>query len=243
MNMSDTRKQTVVLVHGAFADSSSWNDVIGPLTRAGHTVIAAANPLRGLPGDAAYVRSVLESIDGPIVVAGHSYGGTVMTVAADGNPNVTALVYVASFLPEVGESTGELANKFPGNQLGTALKAVPYPLPDGGTATDLYVEQDKFNEIFIGDVTPDVAARLAVIQRPIAEHALGDAATASAWRSIESWSLLAAQDLAVPAEAVRFMSERAGAHLVEIDASHGVTVSQPGAVADLILEAAGATAR
>jgi pimeloyl-ACP methyl ester carboxylesterase len=130
--MSNTAKRTVVLVHGAFADSSSWNGVIEPLAREGHTVIAAANPLRGLRSDADYVRSVLDSIEGPIVVAGHSYGGSVITLAADGNPNVTALVYIASFLPEIGESTGELANKFPGNVLGTALKPVPYPSRTAG---------------------------------------------------------------------------------------------------------------
>ena len=124
--MSDTTKQTIVLVHGAYADSSSWNGSVNALRRAGHAVIAAANPLRGIESDAAYLSSVLDSIDGPIVIAGHSYGGVVMSHAADGNPNVTALVYVASFLAEPGETLAELVTKFPGAELGSAAQPVPY---------------------------------------------------------------------------------------------------------------------
>ncbi|WP_421734114.1 alpha/beta fold hydrolase [Cellulomonas sp.] len=236
-------KQTIVLVHGAYADSSSWNGSIPALTAAGHRVIAAANPLRGLESDGEYLRSVLDSIDGPIVIAGHSYGGAVMSHAADGNPNVTALVYVASFLAEPGESLVDLVEKFPGAQLGGAAQPVPYSTPDGGTAPELYIDQAQFPALFAGDVDPAVAQLMAVTQRPLALAAFVAPATRAAWKTIESWVLLAAQDLAVPAELVRFMSERADAHLVEVDASHAVTVSQPGVVADLILEAAAKTAR
>lgn len=235
-------KQTIVLVHGAYADSSSWNGSIPALREAGHRVIAAANPLRGIESDAEYLRSVLESIDGPIVIAGHSYGGVVMSHAADGNPNVTALVYVASFLPEPGESLVDLVEKFPGAQLGGAARPVPYSTPDGGTAPELYIDQEQFPALFAGDVDLPVAQLMAVTQRPLALAAFEAPATRAAWKTIESWVLLAAQDLAVPAELVRFMSDRADAHLVEVDASHAVTVSQPGVVADLILEAAGKTA-
>lgn len=242
MNTTDAQ-QTIVLVHGAYADSSSWNGSIDALQEAGHAVIAIANPLRGLEGDAAYLRSVLDGIDGPIVIAGHSYGGAVMSHAAEGNPKVTALVYVASFLAEVGESLAELVVKFPGAQLGGAAQPVPYPLPEGGTAVELYIDQERFNELFAGDVDSAVAQRMAVTQRPLALAAFEAPATHAAWKSIESWAMLAAQDLAVPAELVRFMAERANAHLVELDASHAVTVSQPGAVTELILEAARATAR
>ena len=236
-------KQTIVLVHGAYADSSSWNGSVKALRQAGYPVIAAANPLRGLESDAEYLRSVLDSIEGPIVIAGHSYGGAVMSHAADGHPNVTALVFVASFLAEAGESLAELVGTFPGAKLGGAAQPVPYATPDGGTATELYIDQEQFPALFAGDVDVDVALQMAVTQRPLALAAFEAPATRAAWKSIESWVLLAEQDLAVPAELVRFMSERANAHLVELDASHAVTVSQPDAVTDLILEAASKTAR
>ena len=233
---------TIVLVHGAFAESASWNGVIADLHRRGYKAVAVANPLRSLQADAAYLRSVLDVLPGPVVVAGHSYGGSVMSEAADGAGNVTALVYVASFHLEPGESTGELAAKFPGAQLGGALEPVPFPLPDGGTGTDLYILPDRYREVFAADVEPEVAALMAATQRPIAASALEDTATKAAWKTIPSWALIARQDLAIPLESTRFMAERAGSTTVEIDASHAVTVSQPGVVADLIDSAARATA-
>ena len=228
---------TIVLVHGAFAESASWNGVIAELHGRSYTVISVANPLRGLQADAAYLRSVLDGISGPVVVAGHSYGGSVMTEAADGAPGVTALVYVASFNLDVGESTAELAGKFPGGQLGPALDSVPYP---GGT--DLYIQQDRFREVFAADVEPEVADLMAATQRPIAAAALEDRATKAAWKTIPSWTMVTTQDLAIPADSMRFMAARAGSTTVEIDASHAVTVSEPVAVADLIDAAARATA-
>ena len=236
-------KPTIVLVHGAFADSSSWHGVIAGLRADGYPVIAAANPLRGLDADAAYLRSVLDGVDGPIVLAGHSYGGTVMSEAAAGHPRVRALVYVASFILEEGESTGELAGRFPGAQLGAALRPVPVPGPGQGPVDDLYIEQEQFREVFAADVAPDVAELMAVTQRPIVADALADKATQTAWKGVPSWNLVTLQDLAVPAEAQRFMGERAGSRNVEVDASHAVTVSQPGAVAELIREAASETSR
>ncbi|MBO1752528.1 alpha/beta hydrolase [Actinotalea sp. BY-33] len=234
-------RPTVVLVHGAFAESSSWNDVIALLTTEGYPVIAAANPLRGLDTDAEYLRTVLNSVSGPIVIAGHSYGGSVMSEAADGHPQVKALVYVASFILDAGESTGELAAKFPGGELGPALNAVPLPTADGQDVTDLYIQQDKFRDVFAADVPQDAAALMAVTQRPIIADALEAKATRSAWKTIPSWNLVTLQDLAVPAESQRFMGERAGSRNVEIEASHAVTVSQPEVVARLIIEAALAT--
>lgn len=244
MNQSaaNTGMPTIVLVHGAFAESSSWNGVVADLQRRGYTVIAVANPLRGLREDAAYLRSVLDSLSGPVVVAGHSYGGSVISEAADGAPGVTALVYVASFNLEVGESTAELAARFPGGELGPALDSVPFPRADGETGMDLYIQQDRFREVFAADVAPEVAALMAATQRPIAAAALEDRATKAAWKTIPSWTLVTTQDLAIPAESMRFMAARAGSTTVEIDASHAVTVSQPGAVADLIATAARATA-
>ena len=243
MNATDATSPTIVLVHGAYAESASWNGVIADLQRRGYTTIAAANQLRGLQHDAAYVRSVLESVSGPIVLVGHSYGGSVMSEAAEGVAGVSALVYVASFLLDVGESTDDLVTKFPGAQLGSAAEPVPFPGPGGDTGTEFYIRQDRFHELFAADVAPDEAAVLAATQRPIAGAALTEAATKAAWKTIPSWTLIATQDLAIPADAARFMADRAGSTTVEIDASHGVTVSQPGVVADLIDTAARATAR
>ncbi|MFF3439049.1 alpha/beta hydrolase [Streptosporangium sp. NPDC002721] len=233
---------TVVLVHGAFAESASWNGVVADLKRRGYPVVAVANPLRGLKEDARYLRSVLDGLTGPIVLAGHSYGGSVMSEAADGAEGVVALVYVASFQLEVGEGTGELAGKFPGNELGPALNPVPYPV-DGGTGTDLYIRQDSFHAVFAADVAPETAELMAATQRPIEAAALGDKATRAAWRTIPSWAMVTTRDLAIPAEAMRFMAKRAGSTIVEIDASHAVTVSRPDAVADLVDAAARATTR
>jgi pimeloyl-ACP methyl ester carboxylesterase len=234
-------KPTVVLVHGAFADSSSWNGVIKNLEGDGYRVVSAANPLRGLHADAAYVRSVLDSVSGPVVLAGHSYGGSVISEAADGHPNVKALVYIASFLLEQGESTGQLAAKFPGAQLGTALDTVPVPLADGGSGNDLYIKQEEFQRVFAADVPEDVTSLMAATQRPITSAALEQPAEKAAWKTIPSWNMITTQDLAIPAESMRFMGERAKSHNVEIDASHAVTVSQPDAVAALIDEAARTT--
>ena len=235
-------KPTVVLVHGAFAESASWNGVIEQLAGDGYPVVAAANPLRGLADDAAQLRTVLDHVRGPIVLVGHSYGGSVMSVAADGHPDVRALVYVGSFLLEEGESTGELAGRFPGNELGSALDPVEVPDGRGGTATDLYIQAEKFRGVFAADVAPEVAELMWATQRPITSDALEEKATAAAWRTIPSWTLVTRADLAVPAEAQTFMARRAGSEVVEVDASHAVAVSRPGVVADLIARAAQATA-
>ena len=239
--MTATDRPTVVLVHGAFAESASWNGVIAELRARGYTVLAIANPLRGLQHDAAYLRSVIDSIPGPVAIAAHSYGGSVMTEAAENAGNVAALVYIASFNLDVGESTAELAAKFPGGQLGPALNPVPFALADGTAGTDLYIRQERFREVFAADVDPDTAALMAATQRPIAATALEDRATNAAWRSIPSWTLITTQDLAIPADSMRFMAERAGSSTVEIDASHAVTVSEPRRVADLIDNAARTT--
>ncbi|MFD8075449.1 alpha/beta fold hydrolase [Streptomyces sp. NPDC059718] len=234
---------TVVLVHGAFADSSSWNGVIEHLRQAGFPVLAPANPLRGLAGDAAYVASVVKSVEGPVVLAGHSYGGAVISQAADGDPKVKALVYVAAFIPEKGESALELSNAYPGSTLGRNLHAVPFPLADGGTRTDLYIKTDSFHDQFAADVPQSVTDLMAATQRPVAAAALEETATAAAWRSIPSWSLVATADRNIPPAAQRFMSERAKAHTVELDASHAVPVSQPEAVARIIRQAAESATR
>ena len=147
-------------------------------------------------------------------------------------------MYIASFLLDEGESTGELAGKFPGNELGPALRPVPVGGPDGQTVNDLYIQQERFREVFAADVPPDVADLMAVTQRPIVADALEEKAARAAWKTIPSWTMVTLQDLAVPAQSQRFMAERARSHTVEVDASHAVTVSQPGAVAELIDAAA-----
>ncbi|MFC8300709.1 alpha/beta hydrolase [Micromonospora orduensis] len=233
---------TIVLVHGAFADSSSWNGVIAHLKRRGYPVMAVANPLRGVQKDAAYVRSVVDTISGPVVMAAHSYGGSVMTEAADGASNVKALVYVASVSPDVGESVAALTTKFPGSALLTSIKMVPYALDGGGTATEQYIYQEKFPSVFAADVDHETAELMAVTQRPPTEAAQTDSVTKAAWKTIPSWTLITTQDRGIPPDLQRFMAKRAGSTTVEIDASHAVAVSQPGPVADLIDTAARATA-
>ncbi|GII92215.1 alpha/beta fold hydrolase [Sinosporangium siamense] len=232
-------KPTIVLVHGAFADASSWSDVIKRLQRGDHRVIAVANPLRGLDSDAAYLRSVLATVEGPVVLAGHSYGGSVITQAAAGNPNVKALVYIAAFVPDTGESAGELAAKFPGSTLGETLNTASYPLPGGGTGTELTIRQDRFRKQFAADVSASTAAVMAATQRPVSTAALEEKATEAAWKTIPSYALVAGRDYNIPPKAQEWMADRADARTVTLDsASHAVTVSEPEAVADLILRAA-----
>ncbi|UGT41821.1 alpha/beta hydrolase [Nocardia yamanashiensis] len=228
---------TVVLVHGAFADSSSWNGVVEKLTAAGVPVLAAANPLRSLSGDAAYIASVLDSVEGPVVLAGHSYGGSVISVAAQGKTNVSALVYIAAFIPEIGESALALTDKFPGSTLGPTTRPATYPLADGTEGTELYIRQDEFPGQFAADVPATAAAAMAVTQRPVALASLQEPAAAAAWTSIPAYALLTTDDKNIPIEAQRFMAARAEADSTEIAASHAVSVSRPDAVAELILAA------
>ena len=229
---------TIVLVHGAFAESASWHGVVQRLQAAGHPVIAAANPLRSLSGDAAAVSAVLASIDGPVVLVGHSYGGAVMSNAARGHDHVRALVFVAAFAPEAGESILELSGKFPGSTLGETLHEVS--LPDG--SVDLYIRQDRFHAQFTADVTPEEAALAATTQRPLNSVALNEGSGAPAWPSIPSWFVFPELDRNIPLEAHRFMAERAGSRgTVELPgASHAIPASEPQSVTDVVLPAVAA---
>ncbi|MFE0204015.1 alpha/beta fold hydrolase [Streptomyces sp. NPDC058985] len=235
---SQHRKPTVVLVHGAFADSTSWNGVIKKLKRHGYPVVAVANPLRGLSSDSAYVKELLAGIDGPVVLAGHSYGGSVISNAARGADNVKALVYIAAFLPDKGESALALSGKFPGSTLGEALKPVPVTQPDGSQGVDLYIDQSKFNHQFAADVPKNTADLMAVTQRPVTSAALEEEAGEPAWKTIPSWVLVTTQDLNIPPKVQKFMADRAKAHTEKAVASHAVSVSQPDKVADIIQDAA-----
>lgn len=229
-------KPVIVLVHGAFAESSSWGPVIEKLEKDGYTVIAAANPLRGVASDAASVSTVVQSIKGPVVLVGHSYGGPVITEAANGKTNVKALVYVAGFAPETGESSFSLSAKYPGSTLGETLAAVP--LPGGGQ--DLYIQPAKFHAQFAADVPAARAATMAATQRPVTMAALQEPSGAASWKTLPSYMIYGSADRNIPAAAMKFMAERAHARkTVELPgASHALMVSQPGAVATLIEEAA-----
>ncbi|MER6785744.1 alpha/beta hydrolase [Streptomyces sp. NPDC000658] len=232
-------RPTIVLEHGAFADAASWDGVVARLQRAGYPVVSAANPLRGTATDAAYLRSVVAHIDGPVVLVGHSYGGTVISQAAAGlEGKVKALVYIAAFLPDIGESSLGLTNKFPGSTLGQAIESVNYTLPGGGQGADVYIKADKFRGQFAADVPADKARLMAAGQRPIAAAALEEKSTKAAWKTIRSWSLVTTEDLNIPVSAQRYMSARAGAHTTVIDASHAVPVSHPDAVARIVERAA-----
>jgi pimeloyl-ACP methyl ester carboxylesterase len=231
-------KPTIVLVHGAFAESSSWDGVIDPLLEAGHPVIAAANPLRDLAGDAASVGDLVRTIEGPVLLVAHSYGGAVISnVPADAG-DITGLVYVNGFAPEPGETSFQLAGMFPGSMLSEDTSR-PVPRSDG--TTDLYIVQDRFNELFCPDVPAPQAARMAATQRPATQEALfAPSGERPLWRELPSWFVIGQEDRIIPAELQRFMADRAGARrMLEIPgASHALSVSQPQATADLILEAA-----
>lgn len=231
-------KPTVVLVHGAFADASGWDGVITRLQAKGYPVIAPANPLRSVAGDAAYLRSILANIEGPVILVGHSYGGVVITNAATDNANVKALVYVAAFGPDEGESVGGLTGQFPGSMLTPDNLIIrPYATSDTDTGLDGYINPAVFRTVFCADLPKGQAAAMAATQRPGALATLGEPSGAPAWTSIPSWYVVARQDNAIPPAAERFMAERMGAQTVEVDASHVVMISHPGLVADLIVRA------
>jgi pimeloyl-ACP methyl ester carboxylesterase len=232
-----SNKPTIVLIHGAFAESSSWDDVIDTLHAHSFPVIAAANPLRGVKYDADYTIHILKTIAGPIVLVGHSYGGTVISNAATGNRNVKALVYIAGFAPDAGESAADLGGRFPGGTLGETL-APPVPLPDG--TSDLYIAQDKYHAQFCADVPEPQARKMAATQRPCTDLALNEASGEPAWKSIPSWFVFGELDKNIPSALHRFMAKRAKAReTVEVkDASHVVGISHADTVAGVILRAA-----
>jgi pimeloyl-ACP methyl ester carboxylesterase len=231
-------KPTVILVHGAFAESSSWDAVIDPLIKAGHPVIAAANPLRSLATDTAAVADIVRSVEGPVVLAGHSYGGSVISnVPADAG-EIVGLVYACGFAPEPGEHCFQLAAMFPGSMLGPETSRA---VPQSDGKTDLYVAPDSFNAVFCQDVPAAQAARMAVTQRPATQEALTEpSGERPLWREVPSRFVIGEEDHVIPAAVQHYMADRAHAHRVlEIpNGSHAITVSHPGAVANQILEAA-----
>jgi pimeloyl-ACP methyl ester carboxylesterase len=238
-------KPTVVLVHGAWADSSSWSQVVSRLQSDGYTVEVPPNPLRGLAGDAAYLSAYLQTIVGPIVLVGHSYGGAVITNAATGNVNVKALVFVNAFIPDQGETVVQLASAQPGSALAVAdptavFRLVPYPGSAPGDF-DAYIWPAVYVDAFANDVPQHTAAVLAATQRPVTLSALSTPSGPPAWRSIPTWALVGTRDRVLPPAEQIIMANRARAHIVKANASHLSLISRSRDVADLIMDAAQAT--
>ena len=241
-SVASQAKPTVVLVHGGFADASSWTGVVTRLEKAGYPVVVPANPLRGLPTDDAYLAGFLKSVKGPIVLVGHSYGGAVITNAAAGDPNVKALVYVAAFVPDVGETLGGLIQKFPGSEIQAALNQVPFTNADGSTGTDLYLQTDRFHAVFAADLPVSETNVMAAEQRPFSAESFTDVTTAAAWHTIPSWGVVSGADEAIPPALEKREYQRAGTHYIVVPgASHDVMMSHPGIVTNLIEQAATAT--
>jgi pimeloyl-ACP methyl ester carboxylesterase len=230
-------KPTIVLVHGAFADASGFGAVTSRLQRRGYTVISPANPLRGPASDAAAVASVMKIVDGPIVLVAHSYGGAVITEAANEVGNVKALVYLNALALDEGESNLGITERFP-NQFAGVLLPRPFQQPDGTQGADLYIDPASFRSFFAPDVPARIVARMASAQRPLSLAGAQEKSTAPAWKTIPSWYLIGRQDKVISPAAQRFMAKRANAHTTEINSSHASYVSHPAKVTKLILRAA-----
>jgi pimeloyl-ACP methyl ester carboxylesterase len=236
--MSAAGSPTVVLVHGAFADASSWNGVVERLQAKDVPVTAPPNPLRGISIDSAYIASFLEQTPGPVLAVGHSYGGAVITNAATNASNVLGLVYVAAFAPEEGETLGAAAPESKDSVLNSALVQLHYPRPGGGDqGVEFAIDPPKLREAFAADLPPEQTALLAATQRPIAELAFSEPSGPPAWKSLPSWAVVADGDKAIGADLVRSMAQRAGAKIAELEGSHVIMVSQPAAVTEVIVEA------
>jgi pimeloyl-ACP methyl ester carboxylesterase len=231
---------TVVLVHGAFADASSWNGVIPLLQAKGLTVIAPPNPLRGIAIDSAYTAAVFDQIEGPVLAVGHSYGGAVISNAATDAKNVVGLVFVAAFATDEGEALGAVSAESKDSVLNSALMTRQYP-DNGGMKTELYIDPAKVREAFAGDLSDEQVALIGVTQRPISELSFSEASGPPAWKQLPSWAVVATGDKAAGADLVRSEAERAGAMITELEGSHVIMISQPEAVANVIMAAVNAT--
>jgi pimeloyl-ACP methyl ester carboxylesterase len=226
---------TVALVHGAFADSAGWNDVVAQLLTEGVKVLAIPNPLRGISHDAAYVGSALGQIPGPVLAVGHSYGGAVITNAALRAGNVVGLVYVAAFAPDEGEALQAIEADSRDSVLTSALTQWNYPTGDGdATEVELAIDPDAFHDAFAADLSQEQARVMAATQRPIASAGFSELTGTPAWRSLPSWAVVATGDKAAGSDVVRRMAERAGATTTEVEGSHVIMISQPKAVTDVI---------
>jgi len=238
---SAATKPTVVLVHGAFADASGWNDVILKLQKRGYPVVAPPNPLRGVSADAAYLKSYLTAVKGPIVLVGHSYGGMVITNAATGNPNVKALVYVAAYAPDEGDTVAGLSALAKGGMVGPeTLDITPFPNPDGTVGQEGAIKLSVFRKIFCADVSPKLADAMARAQRPASLVALGEPSGVPAWKTIPSYYLVAGKDLTIGTAAEKIMAKRIGAKKTVVlpSSSHVAMISHAAETTALVVEAA-----
>jgi pimeloyl-ACP methyl ester carboxylesterase len=230
-------RPTVALVHGAFADSSGWNDVVAQLLADGVAVRAVANPLRGITHDAAYVAGALSQIDGPVLAVGHSYGGAVLTNAALRAGNVVGLVYVAAFAPDEGETLQDIEGDSKDSVLTTALLQWSYPTGDDGTQIEFAIDPDRFRDAFASDVPEEQARVMAATQRPVSALGFAEPTSAPAWKSLPSWAVIPTGDKAAGSDVLRTMAARAGATVTEAEGSHVIMVSQPQVVTEVIRQA------
>ena len=231
-------KPSIVLVHGAWGDSSSWSAVVSRLQADGYTVYVPPNPLEGLSTDSTSIRDFLDTISGPIILVGHSYGGAVITNAATGDPNVKALVYIDAFAPNEGQTIGQLVTTVPGSCVtdDANLTLVPYPGAPAG-AEDAYIKQSAFASCMANGLPAKEAAQLGAVQRPLTTAALTEASGVPAWKTIPSWAVVGTEDNAIPPAEQLAMAQAAGAHITEVKAPHLSMVSNPGVVTNVILEA------
>jgi pimeloyl-ACP methyl ester carboxylesterase len=243
-NPQEGSRPTVVLVHGAFADGSSWNEVIERLQAQGVQVTAPANPLRGISIDSAYISSFLEQIPGPVIAVAHSYGGAVITNAATNANNVLGLVYVAAFAPDEGEPLGAIASNSKDSVVLPTLIPLQYPTGVGQeTAAEFRIDPEKFHEVFAFDLSVEQTALMAATQRPLAELVFSEPTGVPAWKDLPSWAVVSSGDKVVGTDAVRSMAERAGATITEVEGSHVIMMSQPQVVVDVILTALAAVSQ
>lgn len=243
-NPQNGARPTVVLVHGAFADASSWNGVVERLQADGVEVTAPPNPLRGISIDSAYIASFLDQVPGPVIAVGHSYGGAVITNAATDAENVVGLVYVAAFAPDEGETLGGIEQDSKDSVLTTALMQLQYPTGEGEEkAVEFAIDPEKFHDAFAADLPAEQSAVMAATQRPVAELAFSTPSASPAWKKLPSWAVVPTGDKAAGSDVVRSMAERAGAEITEVGGSHVIMVSQPRAVVDVIMAALAAASQ
>ena len=237
----DGSRPTVVLVHGAFADASSWNGVVERLQAEGVQVMAPANPLRGISIDSAYIASFFDQIAGPIIAVGHSYGGAVIANAATDANNVVGLVYVAAFVPDEGETLADIASKSEDSVINPALRPLQYPTGEGAeTAVEFMIDPAEFHDVFAADLPAEQTSLMAATQRPLSALPFSEPTGVPAWKKLPSWAVVASGDKVIGTDAVRSMAERAGATITEVEGSHVIMMSQPQVVVEVILSAVAA---
>jgi pimeloyl-ACP methyl ester carboxylesterase len=239
-----SEQPTVVLVHGAWADGSSWNDVIERLQAQGVHVTAPANPLRGIAIDSAYIASYLDQVPGPVLAVGHSYGGAVLTNAATDADNVLGLVYVAAFAPDEGETLADIASSSKDSVVTPALRQLQYPTREGAeTAVEFTIDPADFHDVFAADLPEEQTSLMAATQRPLSALPFEEPTGVPAWKRLPSWAVVATSDKVIGTDAVRSMAERAGATITEVEGSHVIMISKPQVVADVILTALAAVSQ